>query len=111
MWVGDGLAPPLKDARLHVGADLGRRLGLQVDQRSGDQGANGTVVYDQQAVFVQPVPRNHQQLVSVRAARYLVAQQPDKGAPLMFAHPAKPQGFAGDLLVVEQGAAAAVQGP
>ena len=111
MGLGDGLAPSLKGTRLHFGADLDGGLGLQVDQRGGDQGANGAVVHDQQTVLVQPVPRKHQELIPVGAARNLVAQQAHEGAALVLAHPSEPQGFAGDLLVVEQGAAAAVERP
>ena len=109
--LSNGLAPAIQYTRLHFGADLDGGLGLQVDQRGGDQGANGAVVHDQQTVLVQPVPRKHQELIPVGAARNLVAQQAHEGAALVLAHPSEPQGFAGDLLVVEQGAAAAVERP
>lgn len=45
---------------------------------------------------------------TVSATAYLVPQFSHQGAALMLAHPSESKGLAGDLLVVEQGAAAAI---
>ena len=65
---------------------------------------------DQQPVFVQPAPGTDEQLLTVDASRHFVAQQPHQGASLVLAHPSEPERVAGDLLVVEQGATAAIHG-
>lgn len=57
-------------------------------------------------VLVQPVQRKHQELVPIGAARDFIAQQAHEGTAVVLAHAEEPQGPAGDLLVVKQGAAA-----
>ena len=80
----------------------------ELRKRGGDQSADGPVVDDQQPVFVQPLSGTNEQLFTVSASAYLVAQFSHQGAALMLAHPSESKGLAGHLLVVEQGAAAAI---
>jgi hypothetical protein len=54
------------------------------------------------------LPGTNEQLFAVGASGYLVAQFSHQGAALMLAHPSESKGLAGNLLVIEQGAAAAI---
>ncbi|MGF6963119.1 hypothetical protein OKW43_000124 [Paraburkholderia sp. WC7.3g] len=101
-------APAIKRPRLNHRANRCAGLGLELRKRGGDQSADGPVVDDQQPVVVQPLSGTNEQLFTVSASAYLVPQFSHQGAAPMLAHPSESKGLAGNLLVVEQGAAAAI---
>jgi hypothetical protein len=84
--------------------------GLELGQGRGHQGADRAIVDDDESMLVEPMPGTQEQSLAVGAVCDFVAQDSHERATLVFRHPSKAQDLAGLLLVIEQGAAAGLQG-
>jgi hypothetical protein len=100
--LGECRSPLHHETRFDRLIDAPCQLRLVLAPGGGDHRAQASFVNDEQAVIVEPAPREPEQALAVIGSGELLPQHADERAAVMVSDPLKPERVAGDLLVLDQ---------